>query len=119
MTLRDGWLPVRPHTRNGWQKGGNDMVKVRVRPDGLSVNGHASEGLYGHDIVCAAISALTFALVAALHELSQDGIESCMQPAGHVSVKWQRLSDTGRACVDAWFLGICMVANSYRCIVFV
>lgn len=95
------------------------MVKVRVRPDGLSVNGHASEGLYGHDIVCAAISALTFALVAALHELSQDGIESCMQPAGHVSVKWQRLSDTGRAYVDAWFLGICMVANSYRCIVFV
>lgn len=95
------------------------MVKVRVRPDGLSVNGHASEGLYGHDIVCAAISALTFSLLAALYELSLDKIESHTETAGHVSVRWQKLSDTGRAYVDAWFLGICMVANSYNCITFV
>ncbi|OUQ12087.1 hypothetical protein B5E84_19360 [Lachnoclostridium sp. An14] len=95
------------------------MIHVKIRPDGLSVDGHAGAGPYGHDIVCAAVSALTFTLEAALRELSQDGIESCTEPAGHVSVKWQKLSDTGRAYVDAWFLGICMVANSYNCITFV
>lgn len=95
------------------------MVEVKIRPDGLTVDGHAEEGPYGHDIVCAAVSALTFTLEAALRGLSQDMVESCLEPAGHVSVKWQKLSDTGRVYVDAWFLGICMVANSYNCITFV
>lgn len=95
------------------------MIWIKIRPDGLAINGHANAAPHGHDVVCAAVSALTFSLVAALHELSPDRIESCTEPAGHVSVKWQKLSDTGRAYVDAWFLGICMVANSYNCITFV
>ena len=89
------------------------MITVKIQPDGLSVDGHAGAGTYGHDIVCASVSAITFTLIYALSDVSEESIDHSSDIPGHVSVKWQKLSDKGRTLVDAWFLGICMIANAY------
>ena len=57
------------------------MVEIKIRPDGLTVDGHAEEGPYGHDIVCAAVSALTFTLEAALRGLFRWAKGFILQPA--------------------------------------
>lgn len=36
----------------------------------LEISGHAESGPYGHDLVCAGVSAVSFGLVNAVHELS-------------------------------------------------
>lgn len=47
-----------------------EMYWSRLR---LEVNGHAGAGKKGHDIVCAAMSMITGALVGALEEAQQRG----------------------------------------------
>ena len=39
------------------------MIEITVRPDHVTVNGHARHGPPGEDIVCAAVSALTQTLL--------------------------------------------------------
>ena len=42
------------------------MIEITVRPDHVTVNGHARHGPPGGDIVCAAVSALTLTLAESL-----------------------------------------------------
>lgn len=44
------------------------MIEVTFTPKGLTVEGHAGYAPKGQDIVCAAVSALMYALIGALEE---------------------------------------------------
>lgn len=44
------------------------MIEVQWDDKRLTVRGHADYGPYGQDIVCAAVSALVYALVGALED---------------------------------------------------
>ena len=44
------------------------MIRVAMAPGRLTVRGHAGYGPHGSDIVCAAVSALVYALVGDLQQ---------------------------------------------------
>ncbi len=56
------------------------MIKVKIyrkahRIDSFEISGHANSGPYGYDLVCAAVSAVSFGSVNAALELSGTELE--------------------------------------------
>lgn len=88
------------------------MIKVKVEKDRIRVSGHANTAPRGADIVCAAVSALTLTLIQGLREIAGMELYESVE-AGNICIEWQSINDTGKAIVDAWFLGICSVAEAY------
>lgn len=94
------------------------MIELRIRKNGIQMHGHAERaGPDGIDRVCAAVSALTCALINALSDLSGDQIRADTE-SGMAVVEWQDLTDEGKLLVDAWFLGIADIDREYNCIEF-
>lgn len=94
------------------------MIHVIVHSDMICVVGHAGAGPPGHDIVCAAVSALvqTFALSA--EELTGDQIRCDIQP-GRAVIEYGNLSDRARLLKDSLFVGVREIAESYpECVKF-
>lgn len=94
------------------------MIEVRLRRDSLSLSGHAGYGPRGQSIVCAAVSAITLTMIEGLREIAGIGLTEIVE-SGNVSVKWQKLNDTGKVLIDTWFLGLCHINAQYNCIQFV
>ena len=93
------------------------MITILVAPDRIHVSGHANMAPQGSDIVCSAVSALTFTLIRGLKEIAHMGLYESVE-AGNICIKWQAMNDTGKALVDTWFLGICGIAGEYPVIEF-
>lgn len=49
------------------------MITVRFEGTALTLQGHASSAPYGQDLVCAAVSALVYALAQRLTDLEKQG----------------------------------------------
>ena len=79
------------------------MIQVCVGLHGIKMRGHAGcAGLDGIDRACAAVSALTCALINALTDLS--GVKIWAETgSGMTVVEWEDLSHGGKLLVDAWF----------------
>ena len=93
------------------------MIVVKVTPDYISIQGHANYAESGKDIVCAAVSALTFTLINSISQLTDDTIEASGENQGNIFVKLKSLSDKGRLLIDSFFIGICSIANEYpKCV---
>ena len=60
------------------------MIRVVFTHDRVTLSGHAGFAPRGQDIVCAAASALVYALIGALEE--QDNIRELVVRPGHVTV---------------------------------
>jgi len=88
------------------------MVVISKGCSTIIVTGHANYAEPGKDIVCSAVSTLVQTLVASIEKLTEDKIAYDMQP-GEVAIKFWCLSDPSRALVDAFFVGIEMLANDY------
>ena len=88
------------------------MTTVTVTPHEIVIDGHANYGPEGQDIVCAAISTLSQALIRSIEDLTDDIIEYDIRP-GRVDIKMKDLSDQGRLLIDSFFIGICQVATAY------
>ena len=56
------------------------MIEVNVRPDGITVDGHAGYAECGKDIVCAGVTALIQTLIGSLKELTSDDIKYDISP---------------------------------------
>lgn len=93
------------------------MITVLVAKDRIHLSGHANTAPRGSDIVCAAVSALTFTLIRGLKEIACMGIQESVE-GGNICIRWQTLNDTGKALIDTWFLGICGIAEEYPVIEF-
>lgn len=89
------------------------MIQVYADEHNIIVSGHAVTGAPpGQNIVCAAVSAITLTLIAGLEAITQDEIETHVEP-GDVRIAWQGISPNGRALIDTWFLGITQIRNDY------
>lgn len=88
------------------------MVEVKRLKDGISVKGHANYAPHGQDIVCSAVSTLVQTLIQSVETLTTDKIEYSMKP-GTVIIKFWCLSDQSKVLIDAFFVGIKGVAESY------
>lgn len=88
------------------------MIEVNVRPDGITVDGHAGYAEYGNDIVCAGVTALTQTLVGSIEELTSDDIKYDISP-GRANINYGNLSEESRILVDSFFIGVCMIADEF------
>lgn len=88
------------------------MITVNRYSDKITLRGHANYAEIGKDIVCSAVSVLVQTLVQSVETLTTDRIEYKMQP-GTVDIKFWCLSDQSKVLIDAFFIGIKGVADSY------
>ena len=88
------------------------MIEVNVKPDGITVDGHAEYAEPGKDIFCAGVTALTQTLIGSIEELTTDNIEYDISP-GKANIKFGNLSDVSQTLVDSFFIGVCMIADEF------
>ena len=88
------------------------MITVNRYSDKITLRGHANYAEIGKDIVCSAVSVLVQTLVQSVETLTTDRIEYKMRP-GTVDIKFWCLSDQSKVLIDAFFIGIKGVADSY------
>lgn len=88
------------------------MIAVSVRKDGITVAGHADFAETGKDIVCAGVTALVQTLVKSAGDLTEDKIDYEISP-GRADIQYRCLSEAGKLLVDAFFIGICMIADEF------
>lgn len=88
------------------------MIAVSVRKDGITVAGHADFAEAGKDIVCAGVTALVQTLVKSADDLTEDKIEYEISP-GRADIHYGCLSEAGKLLVDAFFIGIRMIADEF------
>lgn len=88
------------------------MISVIGTADSISVRGHAGFAPSGQDIVCAGVSTLVQTLIQSVEELTTDKIKYVISP-GKVDIKFWCLSDPARALVDAFFIGVKLIADEY------
>ena len=109
------------------------MIKVNVieskRPTGtgristtkcfeITIDGHASE-YHSADgnIVCAAVSALTFNMVSSIDILTGAKVHMDKKDeGGYMYVNISHLSEYANILIDSWLLGIRQIADKYGCI---
>lgn len=88
------------------------MIVVTIGRTGVDISGHAGYDKQGRDIVCAAVSILTYNLLLSLEALSFDRVYAEEQQ-GYTSIIWNDLSEIGRMLIDSFFLGICAIVREY------
>lgn len=88
------------------------MIEVKIRPDEITLFGHANYAVAGQDIVCAGATALVRTLIRSIEDLTRDEIEYEVSP-GWVDIQYGNLSEKARTLVDSFFVGICMIADEY------
>lgn len=88
------------------------MITITRRKDEIKIEGHANYAEHGKDIVCAGVSTLIQTLIQSVEELTADKIEYSMSP-GTVDIKFWCLSGETKTLIDAFFIGVGMIANTY------
>lgn len=94
------------------------VIKVKISPKRICMEGHAGRSINGQDIVCAAVSALTCNLINSLQDLTDNRIRADTA-SGLTVIEWEQLSEKGKLLVDSWFLGLTAINQEYNCIEFV
>lgn len=88
------------------------MIEVKIRPDEITLFGHANYAVAGQDIVYAGATALVQTLIRSIEDLTEDKIEYSISP-GWADIKYGNLSEKAKTLVDSFFVGICMIADEY------
>ena len=88
------------------------MIVIKVRENGILVDGHAGYAEHGKDIVCAGVSVLAQNLISSLEALTEDRIRHHVEP-GHISIEYENLSERGMLLVDSFFIGVSSISESY------
>ena len=95
------------------------MIHIKKTDRGISMEGHAGCQENGHDIVCAAVSALTCNLVNSLGHFTDTVILQRSYCSGRMDIQWlSPLSDRAQLLVDSWHLGLEAINQEYNCITF-
>ena len=88
---------------------------VTVTYDGrgsLRITGHAGQGPAGHDLVCAAVSALTETLALGFTDVVPGGIR-CRVETGRAEFRWEHLTTAQQAVLDTIVTGLRDLAASH------
>jgi uncharacterized protein YsxB (DUF464 family) len=88
------------------------LITVTRYNGGVSIKGHAGYAPHGQDIVCAAVSTLVQTLIQSIEDLCTDTISYHLQP-GNVEIKHDPLTHEAQVLLDAFMIGVYMIANRY------
>ena len=89
------------------------MIVVSISTTTITVEGHAGYAEQGKDIICSAVSALTFNLIKAIESLTKDKIKYQDDTPGYINIEFENLSEESKLLIDSFFIGISEVANAY------
>lgn len=89
------------------------MIVVTVSTAKITVDGHADYAEQGKDIVCSAVSVLTFNLIRSIECLTTDKIKYQADTPGHINIEFENLSEQSKLLIDSFFIGISEVATAY------
>ena len=88
------------------------MITVTKEKNCIAVKGHAGYGEYGRDIVCAAVSVLTYNLQESINRLTDDTVGFCYAP-GEAVISFGDVSGTAKLLIDSFIVGIELLSCSY------
>ncbi len=88
------------------------MIKVDVSGNKIEIRGHAKYARTGADIVCAAVSTLTFTLLNSLSAMCEDEF-LCEEDDGEMCITFQGASQKGQILIDAFLIGIAGIEKEY------
>ena len=88
------------------------MIEITQYKYRVTITGHAGYAEHGHDIVCAGVSTLVQTLIQSLQKLTMAEIKYDMQP-GKVDIIHGLLLADARTLMDAFFIGVNMIAEEY------
>ncbi|WP_082344122.1 ribosomal-processing cysteine protease Prp [Sulfobacillus thermosulfidooxidans] len=94
------------------------MIKVKIGRDTrgvvqeITITGHAGQGPYGHDIVCAAVSALSETLVLGLTRIAPITMDYHLDEGDLSMVFHEDPSEAAQAIIDTFCLGLQDLANT-------
>lgn len=90
------------------------MIVITHQNGCITINGHAGYAPIGQDIVCAAVSALVQTFLASVEQLTPDKIKAVTNKQGQIqTIQYKHLTDRAQVLLDAFFVGIRMIADSY------
>lgn len=90
------------------------MIVITHEKGRITINGHANYAVIGHDIVCAAVSALVQTFIASVEELTADEIKAVQNKQGQIqTILYKHLTERAQVLLDAFFVGVRMIADSY------
>ena len=95
------------------------VISVKVRQNSIEVSGHAGAAPRGQSVPCAGVSGMTWMLAKGLKEIVDLPGFGLSIADGHVTMHWDQLTQSAEDLIDAWFLGLCDIAEEYGCIEFI
>lgn len=88
------------------------MITITHLPDRIIIEGHANYAQHGQDIVCSAVSTLAQTLAESVQKLTNDEFTAEIEP-GKMIMGFRCLSEQTKLLIDAFFVGIKMIADTY------
>ena len=89
------------------------MIVVSISSTDITVDGHAGYAEPGKDIICSAVTILTFNLIKSIESLTGDKIKYKDDTPGHINIEFENLSEQSKLLIDSFFIGISEVATAY------
>lgn len=89
------------------------MIIVCINSKKMTIDGHAGYARAGKDIICSAVSVLSFNLINSIDSLTEDLIEYQINTPGHINIEFKNLSESGKLLRDSFILGISEIASVY------
>ena len=88
------------------------VINVDIHPGRIAVMGHAGAGEPGHDIVCAAVSALVQTLQETLEQRCDTSVSSAVAP-GKAVFTWDKLTTEADLLTESLIIGLSGIEESY------
>lgn len=88
------------------------MITVTKEKNCITVRGHAGYAEKGKDIVCAAVSVLTYNLQESIERLTEDTVGFCYGQ-NETTISFGRVSEKTKLLFDSFIVGIEMLSYNY------
>lgn len=88
------------------------MIVIAAHDGGIQIRGHAYYASEGYDIVCASISALMWAFIESVEQMTDDKIKYDVSP-GRADICFRNLSETAKVLMSSFFIGVQSVEAEY------
>lgn len=92
------------------------MIRVRMEPGKIEIDGHAGYGVMGEDIVCAGVSALGAGVLLAI--LENDAFSDVTKEieSGHMCICYREEQEKAEVChgiLSVFLKGVELIAEEY------
>lgn len=88
------------------------MIRVQRAKNRITIAGHAGYAESGRDIVCAAVSVLTYNLQESIEKLTDDEVGFSFFE-DEVVIEYGKVSHTAKVLIDSFIVGIKLISSNY------